>query len=90
MSTNRLHQEMVKLNADLRKIKDWDEIDWLIGLANPNPDRIGCPSREMLIALSRRERPIGDPAHEHVAHCSECFLELRLIQDADGRPAHWR
>lgn len=65
------------------KIKPRDEIDELFGRANPNPERIGCPPREVLIALARKQRPIGDPAYEHLAKCSPCYLEVRSIQEAD-------
>ena len=43
-------------------------------VANPNPTRQGCPSRAILVALSRRERPIGDPAYEHLLDCSPCYF----------------
>jgi hypothetical protein len=74
------------------KPKDWlpqisypNEIDVVFGLANPNPDRVGCPSRDALVALSRRERPIGDPAYDHLIRCSPCYLDVRELQEADAR-----
>jgi hypothetical protein len=63
-----------------------DEIDELFGGANPNPDRIGCPAREVLSLLSRRERPIDDPAYEHLASCSPCYQEFRALQLGRGSP----
>src|SRR4051794_13220973 len=60
-----------------------DEIDELFGRANPNPDRVGCLPREVLIALSRRELPIGDVGYEHLTTCSPCYLEVRALQEAD-------
>jgi hypothetical protein len=36
------------------------ELDEVFRRANPNPTREGCPP-PVLVALSRRERPIGDP-----------------------------
>jgi hypothetical protein len=62
-----------------------DEIDLVLGGANPNPTREGCPPREVLSALARRERPIGDPAWEHLIKCSPCYREVRAIQQADAR-----
>jgi hypothetical protein len=50
----------------------------------PNPDRVGCPPREVLITLARRQRPLGDPAYEHLKQCSPCYLEGRAIQEADA------
>ena len=56
-----------------------DELDYLFANASPNPNREGCPSRETLIALSRRERPIGHPDYLHLVRCSPCFREFRAI-----------
>jgi hypothetical protein len=66
----------------LPKLKPRDEIDEVFGRANPNPDRIGCLPRDVLIALARRQRPIGDPAYEHLIKCSPCYLEVRGFQEA--------
>jgi hypothetical protein len=60
------------------------EADELFGRAYPNPDRVGCPSQEVLVSLARRERPIGDPAYDHLKECSPCYLEGRAIQEADA------
>jgi hypothetical protein len=57
-----------------------DEIDQLFGRAHTNPDRAGCPAREILMALSRRARPIGDGAYEHLTRCSPCYVEVRAMQ----------
>lgn len=62
-----------------------DEIDLVLGGANPNPTRAGCPPREVLSALARRERPMADPAWEHLLKCSPCYREVRAIQQADSR-----
>ena len=61
------------------------EIDELFGNANPNPDRIGCPPPEELPALARRERPIDDPAYDHLADCSACYRKVRALQQARAR-----
>lgn len=58
--------------------------DELMAGAYPNPERIGCPPRDVLITLARRERPIGDPAYAHLTRCSPCYLEGRAIQEADA------
>jgi hypothetical protein len=60
------------------------EFDELFGRGYPNPDRVGCPPREVLVSLARRERPIGDPAYDHIKECSPCYLEGRSIQEADA------
>src|SRR5215210_1856383 len=61
------------------------EIDELFGNANPNPDRIGCPPPKELPALARRERPIDDPAYDHLADCSACYRKVRGLQQARAR-----
>ncbi len=61
-----------------------NEMDLLLGRAHPNPAREGCPPREMLVSLSRREMPIGDPAYEHLSKCSPCYQEFRALQQADA------
>ena len=77
------------MSSDKRKepaeITHPTEFDELFGRAYPNPDRVGCPSRADLIALARRQRPIGDPAYNHIKECSPCYLEGRVIQEADAR-----
>ncbi len=57
-----------------------EEFDRLFGAANPNPGRIGCPSPAVLQALAAKQRPIGDPAYEHLANCSPCYREFRQLQ----------
>ena len=64
------------------RLKRPDEIDEVFGRGNPNPDRIGCPPHEVLVALARRERPIGDPAYDHLSECSPCYLEVRALKEA--------
>ena len=61
-----------------------NEMDLLLGRAHPNPAREGCPPREMLVSLSRRELPIGDPAYDHLSRCSPCYQESRALQQADA------
>ena len=64
------------------RLKRPDEIDEVFGRGNPNPDRIGCPPHDVLVALARRERPIGDPAYDHLSECSPCYLEVRALKEA--------
>jgi hypothetical protein len=75
---------------------DHDEVDTLFTTANPNPERIGCPSKTTLAALARRERDLEDPGYAHLTQCSECYSEFRSLQgqnsstSADRRSAVWR
>lgn len=56
------------------------DVDEVLSRANPNPDRIGCLSREALIGLARRTLPIGNPGYEHLVKCSPCYREFRALQ----------
>jgi hypothetical protein len=67
-----------------------DELDYLFANASPNPNREGCPSREVLIGLARREKPIGHPDYLHVVRCSPCFRQFRAIQQANKARVHAR
>src|SRR6266850_2341059 len=72
------------------KLRHPDEIDDIFGRANPNPTREGCPSKDVLVALSRRERPLNDPAYVHLTRCSPCYLEVRGLQEARTQQRRWQ
>jgi hypothetical protein len=61
------------------------DFDRLFGGANPNPKRQDCPPSEVLQSLARKERPIGDPAYQHLAKCSPCYRDFRRFQTATAR-----
>ena len=67
---------------DSSDLSSKDDIDEILGRANPNPERVGCPPRDVLTALAGRARPIGDPAYEHLVKCSPCYREFRALQQA--------
>jgi hypothetical protein len=55
--------------------------------ANPNPERVDCPTREELIGLALRVREASDPLWNHVSGCSPCFADvLDLQRKHDVRP----
>jgi hypothetical protein len=70
-----------RLRARLMPLPGDDE---LFSQGNPNHARVGCPSREVLIELAYRMRPIDDPGYDHCSQCSPCWVELRAIQRAQG------
>jgi len=70
-------------NDDADDARD-DDLDAVFSAANPNPDRVGCPPREVLAELATRQRPIGDPAYVHLTRCSPCYREVRAIQKQRG------
>src|SRR5262249_62268433 len=69
-------------SPDATGFKAENEIDLVLGNANPNPSRVGCPPRDALIALARRNRPIDDPAYDHLIKCSPCYREVRALQQS--------
>jgi hypothetical protein len=75
---------------DLAALGFGDELDDVLRGANPNPTREGCLPREVLVALSRRDRSIDDPAWEHLLECSPCYCEVRDMQLAHLVALHER
>lgn len=59
---------------------DDDEIDRVLAHANPNPQRVGCLAREVLVSLAARRQPLNAPGYEHLLECSECYREFRSLQ----------
>lgn len=55
-------------------------MDEVFARANPNPERKGCPSDQLLQELATKQRPISDPAYEHLAQCSPCYRTFRQFQ----------
>ena len=52
----------------------------------PNPERVGCPSRDLLKALASRQLSLteAEPWMDHLGKCSPCFrdyTELRRLAD---------
>ena len=72
--------------ASSQEFNPEDEIDELFARANLNPNRVGCPPRDVLIALTRKQRSITDPAYEHLAKCSACYREFRSLQQSANQP----
>ena len=51
--------------------------DTIYSAVEPNPDRVGCPSRDSLRELAMRTRPLSDPLWDHVMECSPCRIDVR-------------
>jgi hypothetical protein len=69
---------------DRSAFRSEDDIDKVLGSAYPNPERVGCPPHDVLAALAKRERPIGDPGYEHIVSCSPCYREFRSLQQPNA------
>ena len=59
-----------------------DDVDEVLSHANPNPDRVGCPPKDTLIALARKILPLDHSAHEHLTRCSPCYVEVRFLRQS--------
>ena len=55
-------------------------IDQLYAHVQPNPDRVGCPPRAILIELAQRTRPLTDPWWDHILTCSPCRVDVRELR----------
>lgn len=56
---------------------------------HPNPERIGCPGRETLVALVLAKSKFEDEySLDHIGHCGACLDELLAIklEFANSRP----
>lgn len=58
-----------------------NEAEELLKWANPNPERVGCPPFDVLVELSRRQRPPSDEAYKHLGRCSPCYRQVRALQE---------
>jgi hypothetical protein len=77
MANSRVRQHVLQ---QLRALSDDELIDEMFSRSNPNPGRVGCPSRDVLVELAGRVRPIGDVWYDHLGCCSPCWVDLRAIQ----------
>jgi len=59
-----------------------DDVDEVLSHANPNPDRVGCPPKDTLIALARKALPLDHSAYEHLTRCSPCYVEVRFLRQS--------
>jgi hypothetical protein len=59
-----------------------DPIEQLLLTAYPNPERKGCPGRDVLEHLASKERDAEDPHWYHVWHCSPCYADFKEMRDA--------
>jgi hypothetical protein len=62
-------------------IGDDNPIEEILLTGFPNPERIGCPPSETIEALGQKRIPKGDPAWDHIWHCSPCYKEFKIIRD---------
>ena len=78
-----------KRDDDHSVFRPEDEIDELFGGANPNPERIGCPGGDVLLAAARKALPMEHAVYDHLTECSECYREFRKFQGRPNRRKSW-
>lgn len=64
-----------------------DAFDTVVHEDFPNPQRVGCPGREILLKLAQRSAD-SQLAHllAHIRQCAPCFDELKDLRcKAQGR-----
>ena len=61
------------------ELSDEALIDKIYSQVEPNPDRVGCPPRAVLIQLAQRTRPLTDPWWDHIMACSPCRIDVREL-----------
>ena len=57
-------------------------IEYILLNGFPNPERKGCPPREVIEALGNRRLDRDDPAWHHIWGCSPCYADFKKIRDA--------
>jgi hypothetical protein len=62
-------------------IGDDNPIEEILLTGFPNPERKGCPRREVIEALGNRELGRDHPAWQHIWSCSPCFRDFKTIRD---------
>jgi hypothetical protein len=63
------------------RIDDDNPIEAILLTGFPNPERIGCLSKELIEGLGQKTIPRDDPAWRHIWNCSPCFKEFKVIRD---------
>src|SRR4051794_22477792 len=62
-----------------------DPVEQVFLHAYPNPNRIGCPSDPVILAIANNTLPLNHPAREHLAKCSPCYADFKRFQRASRK-----
>lgn len=68
----------------------FDPLYAILEKANPNPDRVGCPSGEELRRLAESPRPPTGLAMVHVTQCFPCYRQYGELRASAVRAAQRR
>ena len=63
-------------------IGDDNPIEAILLTAFPNPERVGCPTPDVIKAMANQEIGRDDPAWSHIWNCSPCFRDFKVVRDA--------
>lgn len=76
-----LHNEMRAALTAALSLSDGDFCDLFLATTYPNPERLGCPSHETLVALALRDDQT-EQEWDHILECFPCIVEGRWICEA--------
>ena len=60
--------------------REQDPLEHFFLTGNPNPNRIGCPSQELLQLVARRKLDVPKEVFAHLAQCSECSVDVKAYR----------
>jgi hypothetical protein len=62
-------------------IGDDNPIEAILLTAFPNPERVGCPSSDVIKAMANQQTGRDNPAWSHKWKCSPCFRDFKAVRD---------
>lgn len=65
----------------MKKVTEANFIRTFFSTSFPNPDRTGCPGKDVLLDIAAGIASHDDPARLHLASCSPCFNEVSELKD---------
>lgn len=60
--------------------REQDPLEQFFLTGNPNPNRIGCPSQDILQSVARRKLDVPKEVFAHLAQCSECSVDAKAYR----------
>lgn len=80
MKSNDFRADLPK-DLDPGEAELLQEFDRWVHEHHPNPERIGCPERDTLVALVLAKSKFEDDyTLDHIGHCGACLDELLAIK----------
>lgn len=60
---------------------DDNPIEEILLTGFPNPERVGCPTPQVIRSLAEKKLGRDNPAWRHIWNCSPCFKDFKEIRD---------